>query len=358
MLTNSRTLALVLGLVTLVACGGEQEEVKPPPTLAPSVPFETPAPTAEAPPPPPAKPPLADLEKTALAAAGAALNAHDAVKLAGLYADDAVIRVAGLNEVTGRDAIMKNMQEWFDTFSNVKVGFGRVWFAGDVVVLEWVLNGTYTGDFFGVKGKDQPIGHLGLSVLWFNPDGRVKEEHRYGDLGAVMQQVTKTAAPPLPTIPDAPQMFAPSGSAEETARLDLVKKLYGAIEKKGESDFLALLADDVEYEGHLGKVKGRAEAKKFFQSLTKGFPDAAFTVSNAWAVGDYVIVEYTLNGTNKGTLLGLAPTNRPVSVHAVDVVRVEGGKIARAATYSNGLELMTQLGAFKVGAPVVPPSKK
>jgi steroid delta-isomerase-like uncharacterized protein len=351
----TRTLVAV-SLVSLasaiaVACGG-QEEVAPPPAPPPPVVTAPPPPPPPPPPePPPPKPSMAEMQKAALTTAAVALNSHDATKLASCYADGAVIRAAGLNEVSGKDAIAKNMQEWFDTFSNVKVGFSHVWIAGDVVVLEWVLNGTYTGDLLGVKGKDQPIGHLGLSILWFDADGHVKEEHRYGDLGAVMQQVTKKSAPPPPAIPAAPEIVAAAGSSDETARLGAAKAVYEAIEKKSEADFVSRLADDVEYEGHLGKVKGKTEAKKFFQTLTHGFADPRFEVTGGWGVGDLAIVEYSLTGTNKAALLGSGPTNRPITVHAVDVVRVVDGKVARASTYSNGLELMTQLGTFKVTPP-------
>ena len=347
---------MVLG-VLVVACGG-QEEVAPPPVAPPVATTPPPPPPPPEPPPPPPKPSMASMQNAALTTAAVALNAHDAAKLASCYADAAVIRVAGLNEVNGKDEITRNMQEWFDTFSDVKVGFSHVWIAGDVAVLEWVLTGTYSGDLLGEKGKDQPIGHLGLSVLWFDQDGHVKEEHRYGDLGAVMQQVTKKAAPPLPTLPAALEIQTSTGSADEAAHLEAAKGVYSALEKKNEGDFVSRLSDDVEYEGHLGKVKGKAEAKKFFQTLTHGFADAKFDVTNGWAVGSVAIIEYTLGGTNKAALLGAGPTNRPISVHAVDIVRIVDGKVARASTYSNGLELMTQLGAFKVIPPVMVPKAK
>jgi steroid delta-isomerase-like uncharacterized protein len=295
---------------------------------------------------------MADLQKAALATAAVALNEHNAAKLASCYAEDAVIHVAGLNDVMGRDAIAMNTQEWFETFSNVRLGFRRVWIQNDVVILEWVLNGTYTGDLFGAKGKEQPIGHLGLSVLGFDSDGHVKEEHRYGDLGAVYAQVTKKNAPPPPPIPPSAEMFASNGSPDEVARVELAKGLYAAIQAKSEPDFLSKLADDVEYEGHLGNVKGKAEGKKFFQSLTKAFPDIQLDVEGAYSAGDYAIVAYTLTGTNKGPILGIPASNRRVRIHAVDVVKIADGKVTRAQTYSNGLELMTQLGAM---APVVPP---
>jgi steroid delta-isomerase-like uncharacterized protein len=306
--------------------------------------------TAEAPPPAP-KPALADLEKAAMGRAKDALNAHDAKAFAGVYADGAVISVAGLNDVTGRDAIEANMREWFDTFGGMKVGFNRVWMKDDVVLLEWVINGTQSGDLLGVKGTNAPVGHTGLSVLYFDPDGFVKAEHRYGDLGTVMTQVgaAKQPARPIPPIPAAPDVAVATGSPDEAKNLDTARALYASIEKRSEGDFVPLLADDVEYDGliHLLTVKGKAEGKTFFENLTRAFPDLKFAVSNGWGVGDYALVEYVVTGTQAGPLGSLKPSKRPINVHAVDVFRIKDGKIAKAATYSNSLELMTELGLFQ-----------
>ena len=130
------------------------------------------------------------------------LNGHDPKMFASVYADDAIISVAGLNEVNGRAAVEQNMAEWFETFSKAKLGFSRVWVKGHTMVLEWVINGTHHGELFGVKGTEQPIGHYGLSIVHFNNDGKVEREDRYGELGAVMTQVgaagAKAEAPPHP----------------------------------------------------------------------------------------------------------------------------------------------------------------
>ena len=149
-----RALAGALCAFLVSSCGGAEEVVHP------STPPPPPPPVAPPPVEAPPKPPLADLEKAALMSATLALNTHDAAKVAEQYADNAVIRVAGLSEVDGRAAAQANMQEWFQTFGAIKVGFRQVWMFGDVVVAEWVLHGSYTGDFFGTKGDDQPIGHM------------------------------------------------------------------------------------------------------------------------------------------------------------------------------------------------------
>jgi steroid delta-isomerase-like uncharacterized protein len=350
---------LTPGLVTtlcLAACGGAEERPPlPPPPAMTTPPPPPPADTGPTKAPEPARPPLADLQKAALQHAAEAINGHDAKKLASAYTNDATIKVAGLNELQGREAIASNIQEWYEAFADMKVGFKRVWPKNDVMIVEWVMNATDTGKLFGGKGKSQPIGHVGLSVLWFDTYGLVKEEHRYGDLGTVAEQVAgkPQAVPPLPA---APEMITPGPG--EDANAESAKAVYAALEKKSEADFLGKLADDVTYEGHLGNVKGKAEAKKFFATFTKAFPDAAFDVGGAWGVGEYALVEYTLKATHKGPILSMPASNRKVAVHAVDVYKMKDGKVQSAQTYSNGLELLTQLGAYKVDLQNVPAAPK
>ena len=346
-----RNIASALCVLSLAACAEEQVVVKPPPPPPPVV--EAPPPPPEPPPPPP-KPSLTELETTTLMTTTGGLNAHDAAKAASGYAEDALIRVAGMSDIEGRSALQANNQEWFDTLSNIKMGARRVWILGDTIVAEWVLTGNYTGTLFGTKGKDQPVGYAALSLFWFDGEGHIKEEHRYADVGAVAKQVSnKSPIPTVPEIPAAPQMFAPA--ADAAANVDVARSVYGAIENKNDNDLLARLTDDVALEGQFGKVVGKAEAKKFFASFAKAFPDARLTLTNAWGTADGAIVEYVLTGTQRGPILGLAPTNRAIAVHAVDVMKMAGGKVSGVSTYSNGLELLTELGAFKFPKPVVPP---
>ena len=276
------------------------------------------------------------------------LNSHDAKKFASVYAANATIKVAGLNELTGPDAIQANMQEWFDTFSNIKLGFSRVWEKGNIVALEWVINGTHTGQLFGVKGKEQPIGHYGLSIVWFDDDGKVKEEHRYGELGVVMSQIGANGAKDkpraIPTIPATAELIEGKDS-DDPKILAAAKSIHGALAANKKDDFAGLVTDDVEYDGILSinTVKGKKDAGALFTTLRTAFPDMAFQDQNVWAFGDYAIVEYTMTGTQNGRLGTLAASKKPVNVHLVDIYKMKDGKIARAWTYQNSLELMSQI---------------
>lgn len=341
-------IALVPALL-VAACGGE--DPKPPVTpvqpVEPTPPPTTPAPTAA----PKPQPSMQDMQKADLGLALEGLNGHDPKKFASVYADDAVISVAGLNEVNGQQAIENNMKEWFETFKDVKLGFSRVWAKGDTMVLEWVINGKHHGELFGVKGSEQQIGHYGLSIVSFKPDGKVSREHRYGELGTVMTQVGKAQKPrPVPAVPASPETI--ESKSGDDANLEVAKKVHAALETKNEKDFSALLADDIEHDGlfALETTKGKADATKFFKAFTTAFPDAKFEIGRGLAIGDYAIVESTLKATHKGQLGTIAPTKKPIAIHIVDLFKIKDGKVARAWTYQNSLELQQQLGLFNISA--------
>lgn len=296
---------------------------------------------------------MADMEKQAIQDALKGLNGQDPKKFASVYADDGVISVAGLNEVNGRPAIEQNMTEWFSTFKDVKLGFERVWVKNDVLVLEWVINGTAHGELFKVKGKDEQIGHYGVSFVKMNGEGKVQAEHRYGELGAVMTQIGgKGVKPrPIPPVPAAPETVIATGSGDEDKNVDVAKKVLSTLEAgHKDSDFTDLLSDDVEQQGllQLEMVKGKDGAKKFYKSFITAFPDAKFETAQAVGVGDYAIVESTLKATQKGALGEIKATKKPIAIHLVDIFKVQNGKVTKAWTYQNSLELQQQLGLFDI----------
>jgi uncharacterized protein (TIGR02246 family) len=348
--------ALAAMAPVVLGCGGEEPQPVAP---QPAAPAPSPPPTAPAPepPPPPPKPSMAELQKEAIADALKGLNGQDPKKFASVYAEDGVISVAGLNEVSGRSNIEQNMTEWFETFKDVKLGFSRVWVKNETLVLEWVINGKHHGELFGVKGTEQPIGHYGLSIVSVNPEGKVASEHRYGELGTVMTQVggagAKVKPRPIPAIPAAPETIVSTSTPDEEKNVEVAKNVLASLESgKKEADFTNLLADDIEQDGlfHLEMSKGKDGAKKFYKSFTTAFPDAKFEATKAIAAGDYAIVESVLKATHKGALGTIQPTKKPIAIHLVDIFKVKDGKVTRAWTYQNSLEMQQQLGLFNVAA--------
>ncbi len=349
---RSVSFGLAIGFlaVTFGACGGD--EVKPQPvTPANPVVTTTPPPVVEAPKeePKPA-PTMAELQRNASMGMSVALNAHDAKKVASFYTESAVVKMPGMPDVTGRDAIAADRQKRFDASSDSKSMANRVFVKGDVVIVEWVWAGKQTGEMMGVKATEKPIGAMGADVMWFSPEGLIKEQHTYVDMGTVMSQigVSKQKARPVPTVPSAPPtVIASTSTPEETKNVETATKMWAAWEKKSEADFLGPTTDDVSWDDMTmpETMKGKAAGKKFFAEMTKAFPDVKSATTNIWGFGDFVVAEGTLTGTQKAAFMGIQPTKKQINLHGVDIVQFnKEGKVIKGTSYGNGVEIMTQLG--------------
>lgn len=343
--------ALAVGFV-FVACGGAEENQPPkmpeaPPSTMPAV---TAAPTAEAP-KEDAKPKEspAELQQKTMKAFTDATNAHDAKKLAGLYAEGSVVKIAGApSDASGREAISQSYQKLFEAFKDYTMAPSRVFVKGDVAVVEWAFNGTHTGDLWGIKASEKKVGAQGVDVMWFTPEGQIKEHHVYYDGATILSQsgMSKQKARPIPTLASSPQVTTATGSTEEAKNVDAMKNMTVAMDAKKEADWLASLADNVEYDDMTQPQtsKGKAEAKKFFKEMTAAFPDTKSNIANAWGFGDFVVTEVSWTGTHKGAFFGMPATKKAVTMKSIEIAQFKDGKMVKGWVYSNGADFMQQLG--------------
>jgi predicted ester cyclase len=88
-----------------------------------------------------------------------------------------------------------------------------------------------------------------------------------------------------------------------------------------------------------------AAQKQRLAGFHAAFPDLHLTIEDLIADGDLVAVRMTLHGTHQGNFQGLAPTNKHVSVFAVDVVRIQDGRFREHWGGPDMLPLLQQLGA-------------
>ena len=75
------------------------------------------------------------------------------------------------------------------------------------------------------------------------------------------------------------------------------------------------------------------------------FPDITLTVEEVMAEGDRIAFRSTINGTHRGELAGLAPTDKHITVGLVDIIRVEDGRFAELWGGPNMADMFRQLGA-------------
>ena len=107
----------------------------------------------------------------------------------------------------------------------------------------------------------------------------------------------------------------------------------------------------------IGEACNGGGAEGFRRELTAflaAVPDIAITLEDILGEGDRVATRITMRGTHRGTLFGVAPTGRPVTMKANHIFRCEGGRIVQRHGQMDRLELMTQLGMTLV--PATPPA--
>ena len=88
--------------------------------------------------------------------------------------------------------------------------------------------------------------------------------------------------------------------------------------------------------------------KQFVTVVTAAFPDWHATTEDMIAEGDKVVVRFTGSGTHKGGFMGIPPTGRQLTMMAIAIHRIAGGKIVENWLQADMLGMMVQLG-------VVPP---
>src|SRR6185503_8536540 len=167
--------------------------------------------------------------------------------------------------------------------------------------------GTHKGEFTGIKPTGKAVGIRGATVLWMTPEGLVKQEHRYLDGSTLMAQLgqNKNPARPVPALPSGdPTWHVAKGTPEEDKQSYLVKGMYAAFDNKAEADFIGPLADNATWSDVTmpKDVTGKAEAKKFYQSFAKAFPDGKMGIDTIFSVDEFTIAETTVTGTHKGPL--------------------------------------------------------
>ena len=86
--------------------------------------------------------------------------------------------------------------------------------------------------------------------------------------------------------------------------------------------------------------------KSFIAAFLAGFPDFRLVLDDVVAESDRVAVRWTFHGTHTGEFLGIGPTDKTVSMSAVEVNRVATGKVAEHWVALDQLGLLQQLGAI------------
>lgn len=367
------SLRFMMGLsaAALVACGAAEDQVvkESTPTPAPTSGPTLALPTSATPTPPPAAsgsaapeapPPKLDLSQavgTFLAGSVVAWSSKDPKRHTALYTPDGVIGIPGAKgwEEVKAPEMEASLSGYFAAFPDLKVTYTRVLGKGNVAAAEWVFTGTNEGELMGQKPTKKKTGYRALSLLTFAPDGKVKRESSYFDMGTMMGQLglgpkgaPVRAAEAAPTSP--PELFLAKESddaAEAVARNWLMAGVKGDTKA-----LLALATDDIVVSNQYmpTDTKGKKALEKEMAEGSKAFVDQKTEIAVCVPAGGWVACEYTWTATWKGPAMGMKPTGKTGTVHSAELIQVKDGKVARTFAFANGAEFASTFG-ISDGAP-------
>ena len=148
----------------------------------------------------------------------------------------------------------------------------------------------------------------------------------------------------------------------EMEALECAQKYFDAWNRRDGDAVLATFAEDGTYCDPTsgGRLHGEA-LKGYMNGLWAAFPDLSFEIASKGLAGENLVAaQWIMRGTNTGSMMGLPPTGKSVTVSGADFIRVAGGKIqtvdgyfdSRAVPEQLGLQVLVQpkeLGPFAFG---------
>ena len=130
---------------------------------------------------------------------------------------------------------------------------------------------------------------------------------------------------------------------DRTAR-KLVDAIYQAMNNRNLDALDKLFTSD--YLDHQENRRGVEPLKAQLRAFFGAFSDLHIEVEDVVADGDRFASRTTATGTHDGDLMGLPPTGVRISVTAVDLGRMEGGRAAERWGGIDMYSLLAQLGAI------------
>lgn len=92
------------------------------------------------------------------------------------------------------------------------------------------------------------------------------------------------------------------------------------------------------------EVKGKANAKAYYENYIVGFSDRKFIVKEIFADGDKLVKYWQFKGKHTGTFFGIPATGKDVDVIGCTIAKMKDGKIAEEQDFMDNLDFMQQIG--------------
>ena len=133
--------------------------------------------------------------------------------------------------------------------------------------------------------------------------------------------------------------------------LQIVKETLAAFNAHDMTSFVKHMVDDVRdyMPGRPAPLRGLEAIRDDNAAFLTIFPDARFTITNAFGQGCWICIQGIFEATHQGPFpvsggQPIPPTGKQVRISQCMVVQMEDGKIREIHEYFNHLDFVNQLG--------------
>lgn len=127
----------------------------------------------------------------------------------------------------------------------------------------------------------------------------------------------------------------------------LVKKFYAALNTKNKALLDEVLARDwIDVPAAPGQQPGRDGMKAAMEGYYRSFPDFKAINQDMIAEGDKVVVRSIIHATQRGAFAGVPPSNRAISIMAIDIHQICDGRVVNTWHVEDWLNGLFQMGAL------------
>lgn len=279
--------------------------------------------------------------------------ARDVDAIAAFFADDGVyedVTNVGNGWATpwrGREAIREAVRELYAGLPDLAFEWS-VRTGHDLVVVEWTMTGTHTGDWPNLRATGRTISVPGVSVIELEGE-TIRRQRDYWDgflfssqLG-VLPTASETRPGAVTPVTGETRMTTPEENKQIVRRA-----VAEGVNAQDLQAFRDMLAPD--YSRHsqataeMPEIRGADQMLTMVQGYFAAFPDWREEIDLMIAEGDKVAYITTGTGTHLGPLGDIPPTGKTVEVTNYIVQRFENGKIAETWAGWDNLAVLTQLG--------------
>jgi predicted ester cyclase len=139
--------------------------------------------------------------------------------------------------------------------------------------------------------------------------------------------------------------------ADDDIRALATDAFAGFNQSESRDAFFKAYDPDVVLHGYPSALQGLDGLRAFHEAMWEAFPDARLTVEDLVVEGDRAALRYRLQGTHRGSYLGVAPTGLAFDVEGLTLLRLADGRVVEEWHSPTELAILHQLGAVQANVP-------